>query len=256
MLKDNLNAVFYSKGNIERAYQIKNMLWNSNFQLVNISDFSELVYSIHRKQINLLIVDGETIKLTEEFLEVVNGNKMAVPDNIFFVGYQSSDNLNINNSDKFLVSYSGFSDAFFENLTKLSFNVEKNKSNKFDSNFINSYLTQYLIRLGFFPKHMGFYYIKQCIEEALAHNGVLGSLSTEIYPSVARRNGTNAINIERNIRNSIECANKYADGKEDSLKNMYHNQKHISNRAFLAFLLDQVIICYEQMKENYTTSYN
>ena len=34
------------------------------------------------------------------------------------------------------------------------------------------------------------------------------------------------------------------------MKNVCDNDKHISNRAFLAFLLDQVIICHKQMKEN------
>ncbi len=256
MLKVNLNAVFYSKGNIDKAYSIKSMLWKTNYQVVNISDFSELVYAICHQQVNLLLVDGETIKLTEEFLEVVNGSKIGVPDNIFFIGYNNVECLNINNVNRFNVSYSDLNEKFFNNTDKLYFNIEKNKATKYDSNFINTYLTQYLIKLGFFPKHMGFYYIKQCIEEALLNNGVLGSLSSEIYPSVARKFGTNAINIERNIRNSIECANKYNDGKEKPLTDIYHNQKRVSNRAFLAYLLDQVIICYEQMKENCTTTYN
>ena len=68
MTKVNLNAVSYSKGNLERAYQIKNMFWHTNFEVVNISDFSELVYNIHKQQINLLIIDGETINITEELL--------------------------------------------------------------------------------------------------------------------------------------------------------------------------------------------
>ncbi len=256
MLKVNLNAVFYSKGNLERAYQIKNMFWHTNFEIVNVSEFSELVYTIHKHQINLLIVDGETVKLTEEFLEVVKGFKFASPDNIFFVGYNANDCLEINNINRFLVSYSDLSDTLFNNLEKLQFNVEKNKSIVYDYNFINSYLTQYLIRLGFLPKHMGFYYIKQCIEEALSRNGVLGSLSAEIYPCVARRNGTTAVNIERNIRHSIERANIHAGESDNILKNVCDNDKHISNRAFLAFLLDQVIICHKQMKENYTAFYS
>lgn len=256
MSKINLNVVFYSKGNFERAYQIKQMCWHTNYEVLNISEFPELLYSISKQQVNLLIVDGETVKITEEFLEVIKGSKMGAPDNIFFVGCEKSDALQVNNINRFLVSYTDLNSAFLENQQKLEFNIEKSKSMQYDSNFINTYLTQYLLQLGFFPKHVGFYYIKQCIEEALTHNGVLGSLSTEIYPCVARRNGTSAVNIERNIRHSIECANKFANNKEMALKDIYHHQKHISNRAFLAFLLDQVIICHKQMKENYTAFYN
>ena len=256
MTKVNLNAVFYSKGNLERAYQIKNMCWHTNYEVVNISDFSELVYCIHKQQINLLIIDGETIHITEELLEVVKGGKLAAPDNIFFVDCDVSINFDVNNENMFFVSYSDLNDALFNNQQKIEFNIEKNKSIQYDSNFINTYLTQYLIRLGFLPKHMGFYYIKQCIEEALTHNGVLGSLNSDIYPSVARRNATTAVNVERNIRHSIEHANKFSGENEMVLKNVCNTEKHVSNRAFLAFLLDQVIICHKQMKENYTAFYS
>lgn len=254
MTKVNLNAVFYSKGNLERAYQIKNMFWHTNFEVVNISDFSELVYNIHKQQINLLIIDGETINITEELLEVIKGGKVVAPDNIFFVECGSCENLN--NVNMFSVSYSDLNDTFLNSQEKIEFNVERNKSIQYDSNFINTYLTQYLIQLGFLPKHMGFYYIKQCIEEALTHNGVLGSLNSDIYPSVARRNATTAVNVERNIRHSIEYAHKFSGEHEIVLKKVCNNEKHVSNRAFLAFLLDQVIICHKQMKENYTAFYS
>lgn len=253
MVKPSLNAVYYSKGNIEKAYLIKNLLWKSKFQVTNISNFSELVYAIQQQEVNLLIVDGETIKITEEFLDITKNYKFAIPDNIFFINYTSNiDMLEINNENRFLVTYSNFSSVFNENQHRLIYNIERNKSNKFNSNFINMYLTQFLIRLGFLPKHVGFNYIKQCIEEALCHNGILGSLSTEIYPCVARRNGTTPINIERNIRNSIECANKISGNKEEVLKDVFHKEKCVSNRAFLSYLLDQVLISYEQMERNYS----
>ena len=204
---------------------------------------------------SIFLYAGSNAMITEEFVDEVIG---AFDEGDFIVLQNEINNMDYiirsahQKGMKIVLNPSPIN----ENIDKLDFNIEKNKATKYDSNFINTYLTQYLIKLGFFPKHMGFYYIKQCIEEALLNNGVLGPLSSEIYPSVARKYGTNAINIERNIRNSIECANKYNDGKEKPLTDIYHNQKRVSNRAFLAYLLDQVIICYEQMKENCTTTYN
>ena len=251
MIKTNLNAVYYSKGNIEKAYLVKNVLWKSKFQISNISNFSELVYSIQQQEVNLLIVDGDTIKTTEEFLDIINGYKFCVPDNIVFVNYINEKSLDINDSNRFLTTYDNFESFFQQCEDKLLFNIEKNKSNKINTNFINMFLTQYLIKMGFVPKHIGFYYIKQCIEEALTHNGVLGSLSTEIYPCVARRNGTSPVNIERNIRNSIEKANKLSNNKEKPLKDASNKNKCVSNRTFLSYLLDQVIISYQQMANKY-----
>ncbi len=251
MIKTNLNAVYYSKGNIEKAYLIKNVLWKSKFQISNISNFSELVYAIQQQEVNLLIVDGDTIKITEEFLDIINGYKFCVPDNIVFLNYINEKNLDINDSNRFLTTYDNFELFFQQYENKLLFNIEKNKSNKINTNFINMFLTQYLIKMGFVPKHIGFYYIKQCIEEALTHNGVLGSLSTEIYPCVARKNGTSPVNIERNIRNSIEKANKLSKYKEEPLKDASNKNKCVSNRTFLSYLLDQVIISYQQMANKY-----
>lgn len=248
MCKINYNAVYYSKGNVERAYEIKNALWKSDYQVTNIFDFSELVCEIG-KGINLLIVDSETIEASNELLSFINNCKFGIIDNVIFVGETKvnvSDNLS-----RFEASYLNFISVFNLNLPKFEFNINKNKASKFNINFVNTYLTQYLISLGFLPKHVGFYYIKQCIEEAILKNSVLGSLSSQIYPSVARRNGTTAVNIERNIRNSINCANKNSNNKELSLQNITKN-KSVSNRAFLSFLLDQVIISHNQMLQNFS----
>ena len=89
--------------------------------------------------------------------------------------------------------------------------------------------------------------VQQCIEEALTHNGVLGPLSTEVYPKVALRNNTNPINIERNIRNSITLAQKHC---QDGVLNTIFAGSTVSNRAFLAYLLDQVIISYSQLDKS------
>lgn len=114
--------------------------------------------------------------------------------------------------------------------------------------YANSFLTEYLLSLGFLPKHSGFNYIKQCIEQALVNDGILGSLSTQVYPCVAKRNGTNPVNIERNIRNSITCAKRSCEDCQD-VDNVFFKVAHVSNRTFLAYLLDQVLISQMRMQQ-------
>ena len=251
MSKINLNAIFYSKGNVEKAYAIKKALWGYNICLANISNFSELVYSIHQDDVNILFVDANTINLTEEVVEVTLGSKLGTPDNVVFIGETNNVELYLNNESRFKFDNSDFANQLVNIEPKIKFNIQRNRGNKFDMLTISTFLTQYLLRIGFLPKYAGFNYIKQCIEEALANNGVLGSLSSSVYPVVARRNKTTPQNVERSIRNSIECAYKYSEGKEKTLYD-YFKQTRISNRTLLSYLLDQILISHEQLERENT----
>ncbi len=248
MCKKSLNAVFYSKDNYDLAYTIKKALWGYEISLVNISSFAELAYSIHQDGVNILFVDANTVNLNSELVELTLGSKLGVPDNVIFIGDTKNVELFINNQNRFKFENDNFSEQLIEISPKIKFNIKSCRGKKFDMSTINTYLTQYLMQLGFHPKYAGFNYIKHCIEEALANNGVLGSLSTDIYPVVARRNKTTQQNVERNIRNCIESAYKCTQGKDKTLCDML-KQTRISNRALLSFLLDQILISHEQLEK-------
>lgn len=251
MCKINLNAVFYSKQNVAMAYVIKKALWGYDVSLANISNFSELAYSIHQHDVNILFVDADTVNLNSELVELTLGSKLGTPDNVVFMGDTKNEELFINNQNRFRFDNSDFSHQLHEIAPKIRFNIKICRGNKFDMSTINTYLTQYLMQLGFHPKYAGFKYIKHCIEEALANNGVLGSLSTNVYPVVALRNKTSHQNVERNIRNCIESAYKCSLGKDKTLCDII-KQTRLSNRALLSFLLDQVLISHEQLEKEYT----
>lgn len=252
MCKNSLNAVFYSKENITLAYEIKKALWGHNISLVNISNFSELAYSIHQDGVNILFIDANSVNLNSELIELTLGSKLGIPDNVVFIGRTNDVDLFINNQNRFNFDNDNFSQQLSEISPKIKFNIKSCKGNKFDMSSINMFLTQYLMQLGFHPKYAGFNYIKNCIEEALNNNGILGSLSTEIYPIVARRNKTTMQNVERNIRNCIESAYKCSLGKDKTLCDTL-KQTRISNRALLSFLLDQILISYEQLEKANTS---
>ena len=251
MSKINYNAIFYSKGNVTLAYTIKKALWGNNITIVNISNFSELAYAIHQDDVNVLFVDSETINLTDEIVELTLGSKLGKPDNVIFIGKSNSVDLFIDNQTRFIFDSAEVGKLIAEIEQKIIFNIQRNRGSKFDMLTINTYLTQYLMQLGFNPKYIGFHYIKHSIEEALANNGVLGSLSSNIYPIVARRNKTSPQNVERGIRNSIECAFKFSKGKNKTLYDLV-KQTRISNRALLSYLLDQVLISHQQLEKDNT----
>ena len=113
---------------------------------------------------------------------------------------------------------------------------------------VNSTLTQYLLSLGFLPKYSGFIYIKQCVEYVIDHNCILCSLSKTIYPYVADHNATTAINIERNIRNSIKCAKQFCldNGIKD---NIFFQINKISNKTMIGYLVDQIMNSVMEMNQ-------
>ena len=71
------------------------------------------------------------------------------------------------------------------------------------------------------------------------NNGVLSSLSTKVYPFIAKNSGTTAINIERNIRNSIKCAKEYCENN-GMFDNLFFKVDHVSNKTLIGYLVDQL----------------
>ncbi len=245
MARENLYTVFYCRDNLKRMMEMNEIFHTSKkFNLTIVKFFSDLIYTVNQQQVNLLIVDGESIDITDEFINVQKDAKFGIPDNIVYLGVNDTQQIDIDDVSRFCMSYNEFYKSMVPLRERILFNIEKNNTFRFDYRIVSQFLTEYLIRMGFLPKHMGFNYIKQCIEEALINNGVLGPLSTEVYPKVALRNNTNPINIERNIRNSITLAQKHC---QDGVLNTIFAGSTVSNRAFLAYLLDQVIISYSQL---------
>ncbi len=244
----NLNAVFYSGGNIELAYNIKKALWENNIYIDNVSDFFELVYAIHEEDINILFIDCDTIELNQQVVDLTLGIKLGAPDNVIFIGDNKNIDLHINNQNRFLFDRNNIQSQISNIESKIRFNVKCCKGHKYNISKVNSYLSQYLMSIGFYPKHNGFVYIKNSIEEALNNNGLLGSLSSNVYPIVASRNKTNIQNVERSIRNAIECAFKNSHGEQRELLDLFKN-KRVSNRTFLSFLLDHIIDSHDQIEQ-------
>lgn len=250
-MKENINniAVFYTKNNMKRILEIKKIFRNSNkFTLLIANYFSELLYSLGKYHVQLLLIDGETVELTDDFESMQTDGGFGVPDNILYLGFKEN-NFNVDNRTKFCITYESLFRRLVPLKDRILLNIREKSSLEFDIKVVNQFMSEYLIRLGFVPKLMGFNYIKQCIEESICNNcGILGSLSTEVYPRVASRNKTSAVNIERNIRSSINNAIKNSDAYS-GINGLFNNAP-ISNRAFLAYLLDQVLINCTQYQQS------
>ena len=243
MVKIEFNAIFYSINNQKLAYDVKKACFEIGATVINVTNFTDLVTYLQDIDINIVIFDYTTIEYSENVIEFLKTYRGCSKITIIFILDSYFENLTSLKNNGYIFH---LNDSFINQLKKIENSIKskafENNEIKFDILEVNSYLTTYLLNLGFLPKHAGFNYIKQAIELALKNNGNLGSLSREVYPTIASKNKTLTQNIERNIRNAIECACNSNTGnfKEDYVRSLLNNGK-ISNRIFLCYLLDKVL---------------
>lgn len=64
-------------------------------------------------------------------------------------------------------------------------------------------ISRLLLRLGISPKLLGYKYLVESIKLVYANNKYLRCITTQLYPTVAEKYNTTAINVDRAIRHSI-----------------------------------------------------
>lgn len=239
-----INAIFYSKQNLNMAYELKRACRELSISVIYAFEVVELVKYLTELKVNVVFIDCSTLKLSENivtFIKSYNKNNqcliICVTDNV------SCTELNALPNIDYVLKNENLLEQLKEIENSITYTAINNYETKFNLCEINSYLTNYLISIGVAPKHIGFTYIKQAIELALKNNGVIGSLSREVYPTIASKNKTLPQNVERNIRNAVECACKSPAINSDSIIHLMQSNK-ISNRAFLCYLLDKVLNTY------------
>ncbi len=97
---------------------------------------------------------------------------------------------------------------------------------------------KFLRRIGLFPNLEGYHMLIDAVKLALAKKSMLLSVTTELYPAIAKIRGVSVRAVERDIRNAITVAfNKGKVYREMSAYgvNFDHNEKP-TNSEFIAFL--------------------
>ncbi len=100
----------------------------------------------------------------------------------------------------------------------------------------NHEIAKQLLSLGVPPQHMGYAYLVSAIEMALEDQMLLHSITTCIYPEVARKFFTTEHSVERCIRTSITAA--WQDGDREVQAELFgkYRKERPSNANFIAVL--------------------
>jgi len=93
------------------------------------------------------------------------------------------------------------------------------------------------------PAHVkGYQYVREAILMVVEDVSLLGAVTKELYPGIAKKYDTAPARVERGIRHAIELA--WARGRTDALKQIFGNSMNIerqkpTNSEFIALLADK-----------------
>ncbi len=69
---------------------------------------------------------------------------------------------------------------------------------------IDIMITKVIKKMGILPNITGYHYLRKAILHAIGNDGVTGSITNRVYPSIAESFGTTSRKVERSIRNAIK----------------------------------------------------
>jgi two-component system response regulator (stage 0 sporulation protein A) len=94
------------------------------------------------------------------------------------------------------------------------------------------------------PAHIkGYQYLRDAITMVIGDMDLLGAVTKELYPSIAKRNNTTPSRVERAIRHAIEVA--WNRGRIETINTLFgytvHNDKgKPTNSEFIAIIADKL----------------
>ncbi len=114
--------------------------------------------------------------------------------------------------------------------------VENNKN-------IEARITNIIHEIGI-PAHIkGYQYLREAISMVIEDIGLLGAVTKELYPNIAKKYNTTPSRVERAIRHAIEVG--WSRGKIDTINNIFGYTVHTdkgkpTNSEFIAMVADKL----------------
>lgn len=231
-----LNTVFYSKGNVELAYELKKACRNINANVYNIRQFAELVFTLNETHTSVLFLDYDYMDIPQAVMEYVIHYDFHNPVSIVLITDKEIDMNFDSKSNFYKISPNNILEQLEMLEDKLKFTAAQWKNSFRNIKEFGEEITDYLISNGFSTLHKGFAYIKECILFAVVQKGAMGSLNSDIYPYVASKFNTIVENVERNIRNAVQQAKKINFNNEDLCK---LSVTKLSNKVIIGYIVER-----------------
>ncbi|MBQ7374097.1 MAG: sporulation initiation factor Spo0A C-terminal domain-containing protein [Clostridia bacterium] len=104
-------------------------------------------------------------------------------------------------------------------------------------------ISEFLIKIGIYPKLKGFTLLLYAVLTVLKNPESIHSITTTLYPTVAKAFGVSVACVERNMRNAIETA--YNSGKLQETANRFYGgnfkkYEKPTNGEFISYMVSIV----------------
>lgn len=215
----------------------------SNFEVVGVCsnerEFLEVNDMYDTLVLNMLLSDNESLHILDSIK--LKNKKVIVTSE--FVSEEMMRNINSYNPDYFIKK-----PMSLETLEKVISDVSKVEDLDID-NTLKVDITNLLHSLGI-PSHIkGYNYIRDGIQ-MVVKNSKLGSMTKEIYPSIASYYDTTSSRVERAMRHAIEVS--WVRGDYSLMEEIFGNsidfdRSKPTNSEFIATLADRLVL-----SKNYT----
>lgn len=107
------------------------------------------------------------------------------------------------------------------------------------------YLVDTLIKVGMSSKLKGYQYLKVAIKRCVSNDGILDSVTKEVYPEIALLYNTSSSKVEHAIRHAIKKA--WENGNPEIQQEVFRtsvleNPCNPSNSEFIARIADYILL--------------
>lgn len=192
--------------------------------------------------LNLLLSGLESLSILSEIRELKLDKKIIVTSE--YVSQDMMKNLNSFKPDYFIKKpYSTSS------LEKVITNICNNEVVVNEDNKLKVEITNLLHTLGI-PSHIkGYAYIRDSVEMLYRDSSLIGSITKELYPSIANNYDTTSSRVERAIRHAIEVS--WVRGDYTLMEELFGNsvdydRSKPTNSEFIVTLADRL-----KLEKNY-----
>ena len=116
---------------------------------------------------------------------------------------------------------------------------------------IETEITNIIHEIGV-PAHIkGYLYLREAIKMVIENVELLGAVTKELYPSIAKKFNTTPSRVERAIRHAIEVA--WSRGKVDTINQLFGYTVHMTkgkptNSEFIAMIADKLRLEHSMVK--------
>lgn len=230
-----MNYIFFSKNNLLLGDKIRKVMKKIDCEVFYFNDLGQTVDFLTTSKNTMVFIE----KTFSKYIKVIAG---LMSSNVFHetavVFLDDSEELKpyLNEKNIYSINESINENEIFDVVNKFMFRLESGFD--IDMTQVKLLSSKILMDIGLSIKHVGFIYMKDCIEYIARKHFKLFGLHGDVYKHVACLNNTNECNVERSIRNCIMQAKK----KEGTLIYELNKKSNfdITNKSFLGIVLEKL----------------